>query len=377
MATEYIIIGGGIIGIMTALKLSEDSDSITLIDQSELGKESSWAGGGIISPLYPWRYEEAINQLAKFGQQCYPSLCQKLHNTTTIDPEIQHSGMLVITPNDCATAIAWAKQYQYNYQILKGAQLQSISQPITKHEGESIYFPEIDQVRNPRLMRSLKAYLSHKKISYQENTKVLDFNIKNGRINTLETNRNPITAKNFIICSGAWSAQLLAKLNTQTQVQPVKGQMILYRCPPDFIKPIILHNNHYIIPRRDGRILTGSTLEFDEFNKSTSKQALKVLKAAAEELIPALASYPIEHQWAGLRPGSPNGVPYIDKHPQYHNLFINCGHFRNGVNLAPGSAQVLSDIIHQRDCFINPDLFSFTAERKAEPFYQHLFKVEN
>ena len=143
----------------------------------------------------------------------------------------------------------------------------------------------------------------------------------------------------------------------QLPVKPVRGQMILYRAEPGVVQRIVLSQDRYVIPRRDGRILVGSTVEDVGFEKATTRAAMQELEAEARRIIPALANYPIEHHWAGLRPGSPHDIPYIMQHPRISGLFVNTGHFRNGVVLGPASARLLADILLQREPILDPLLY--------------------
>jgi glycine oxidase len=136
---------------------------------------------------------------------------------------------------------------------------------------------------------------------------------------------------------------LLAPTGLALQVGPVRGQMLLFKGPPGLVKTMTLYQQRYVIPRRDGRVLVGSTLEYVGYDKQTTPEARAELLRAACELIPELEHQPVEHHWAGLRPGSPQGIPVIGPHPGLDNLFINAGQFRNGVVLAPASARLLAD----------------------------------
>ncbi len=167
----------------------------------------------------------------------------------------------------------------------------------------------------------------------------------NGRLEGVSTSRGLFKARCVVVAGGAWSAGLLAGVGVRLPVEPVRGQMILYRAEPGLVRHIVLHRGRYLIPRRDGRILFGSTLERVGFDKSTTEAALASLRTDAETLVPALADFPVEHHWAGLRPGSPDGVPFIAEHPGVRQLFVNTGHFRNGVVLAPASVRLLTELV--------------------------------
>lgn len=154
--------------------------------------------------------------------------------------------------------------------------------------------------------------------------------------------------------AAAWTASLLGSLVADWRITPVRGQMLLFHAAPGQVRHIVLQGEHYLVPRRDGRILAGSTLEYVGFDKSTTRRAYDELHAAAVAVIPALARCPVEQHWAGLRPGSAQGIPLIGMHPQRRGLFINAGHFRNGVVTGPASARLLADMIFDRVPCVDP-----------------------
>ena len=158
-----------------------------------------------------------------------------------------------------------------------------------------------------------------------------------------------------VCASGAWSGALLEPTGIHLPIDPVRGQMILFKGRPGLLSCITLYKDRYAIPRRDGHVLFGSTLEYTGFNKQTTVEAREDLTRAAFELIPGLADLPIEKHWAGLRPGSPDGIPVVGAHPCIDNLYVNTGHFRNGVVLGLASANLLSDLIFQRQPSIQMD----------------------
>jgi glycine oxidase len=164
-----------------------------------------------------------------------------------------------------------------------------------------------------------------------------------------------------VIAGGAWSAALLRDTGLDLPVTPVRGQMIQFKARPGLLRHIVLDRDHYLVPRQDGLILAGSTLEHVGFDKSTTQAARDLLRERALQLVPALADCPIVRHWAGLRPGSKDGIPLIDEHPQIRGLYVNAGHYRNGVGMAPASARLLVDRILHRESFTQFAPYSLQA----------------
>ena len=205
--------------------------------------------------------------------------------------------------------------------------------------------PQVAQIRNPRLLSALRTDLLQSGVDFRENTKVEGFTQRQGHLTSIATNRGEIPTHRCLVAAGAWSGELLTATGLALPIAPVKGQMLLLSAPSLQLKTILLKNNRYIIPRRDGRVLVGSTLESCGYEKSITDAARLDLMQAAVEMIPALEDCPLERQWAGLRPGTADGVPFIGEHPTMAGLFVCSGHFRNGIVLAPASAHLVVDLM--------------------------------
>ena len=177
----------------------------------------------------------------------------------------------------------------------------------------------------------------------------------------LTTLRGEYSAGGYIVTAGAWSRELLGSWALRLNIKPMRGQMLLFKSSPGVLLHIVLHQGMYLIPRRDGHILVGSTLEDVGFDKGTTSDAKAQLVAEARMLLPVLNDLePMQH-WAGLRPGSPENIPTIARHPQLDNLYINSGHFRYGVTMAPASAEMLADIASSRAPILDIDAYAWPA----------------
>jgi glycine oxidase len=347
--TDCIIIGGGIIGMLTARNLQLAGKQVTLIEKGDTGRESSWAGGGIVSPLYPWRYANSITRLASWGQMRYSQLCRELLENTGIDPQYTESGLLIISPQEEQMALEWSIQFSRKLEIVTPDEAGQIEPAMRKSDNNGIWLENIGQVRNPRIVQALRADIERLGVAIITDTEVTKFNTLSGKISCVSTTKGNYEADQYAVCTGAWTASLLEPLGTGIPVQPVQGQMILFRAQAGDINRIVLEEDRYIIPRQDGRVVFGSTVEHVDFDKHITETAKQELHGIAVERFPVLKDKPVEHHWAGLRPGSPDGIPIISQHPEFENLFVNAGHFRNGVVLGPASCQLLTEIMLGHD----------------------------
>ncbi len=350
-AERILVVGGGVIGLLSAWMLARAGAQVTLLERRLLGGESSWAGGGIVSPLYPWRYSQAVTALALCSQHFYVGLCRQLFDLTGIDPELHETGLFWLDLEDEEAALQWAER---EHQPLRQVSLCSVREAVpglAPGYRRAVHWPGLANVRNPRLLKALQKVVG---VTLREHSAVEGLLLEGGRVCGVRTAEGELRADRVVLAAGAWSGQLLAKLGLDLPVEPVKGQMILYKCAEDFLPAMVLAKGRYAIPRRDGHILVGSTLEHVGFDKTPTEVALASLRASAEELLPGLAEAEVVGHWAGLRPGSPEGIPFIGEVPQYPGLWLNCGHYRNGLVLAPASCELLKNLMLGEAPIVDP-----------------------
>ncbi len=362
--SDFLVIGGGIIGLLTARELAQAGAAVTLLDKRETGAESSWAGGGIVSPLYPWRYADAVTRLARWSQSEYPTLCAALAQAGNTDPEYTRNGLLILDTDEEDAAMRWATNHGYDLRAVDGKEIEAIEPGLGAVPQRGLWMPEVAQVRNPRLVKALRSDLATR-IRIVEGAEVTELQVRAGRASGARAHGEIFNADKIVVCAGAWTAELLAQLGKTPDIHPVRGQMILFGANPADVNRIVLHRDRYVIPRRDGRVLMGSTLEEAGFDKTLSAQVKEELRRQATELVPALSRAPVENHWAGLRPSSPSGIPYIGAYPGIESLYFNAGHFRNGVVLGPASARLMADIVLDRPPIVAAEPYTLDAPRSG------------
>jgi glycine oxidase (EC 1.4.3.19) len=359
---DVLVIGGGIIGLLTARELQLSGAKVTLIEMGETGRESSWASGGILSPLYPWRAPEPITSLARWSQDLYPVLTAQLLESTGIDPEFTVSGLLVLDDEDLDQALDWGVRHGQPIEVIQDPPPHVIEPELGPHLARALHLPGIAQLRPPRLSKAIRRALE-RRIDLREREEVIERLIDGDRVRGVRTPKGRVEAGDVVICAGAWTAKLLEQLGAPPTIQPVRGQMLLFHAKPGQIHHITLYAGRYAIPRRDGRVLFGSTLEHTGFVKRTTAEDKEALYHEAIELFPVLRRTPIEDHWAGLRPGSPRGIPYIGAYPGIEGLYFNAGHFRNGLVMGPASARLMVDLILDREPILDPAPYALNAPR--------------
>ncbi|WP_421866881.1 glycine oxidase ThiO [Motiliproteus sp.] len=367
-SADVIIVGAGVMGLMAARELAAAGCNVTLLERGEAAREASWAGGGIVSPLYPWRYLDPITALASWSQGCYVELARELESETGLSPELRQKGLLMLSVDDEAEALSWADRHRRPLTRIGADEIRELEPHIRIERDVGLWMPEVASIRNPRLGRALRRSVElNPSIKLVSHAEVSHFELQQGRVTSVETAQGRFRADQFLVCGGAWSAGLMEALGLSLAVEPVKGQMLLFnnrnhdpKAP--LLDRVVLADGRYLIPREDGRILVGSTLERVGFDKQTSSEARESLYESALNMLPALQHCDVEAQWAGLRPGSPDGVPYIGAVEGVENLFLNAGHFRNGLVLAPASCRLVADLMLGRTPEIDPAPYRWSLQ---------------
>lgn len=357
---HVIIVGAGLMGLFTAWWLRQAGVRVTLVERGEPGREASWAGGGILTPLYPWRYPAPVWALSDWSLRQYPELVRELARRSGVDAQWMRSGMVVLDEDDRLEALSWGREQARTLEDWDSAALHGAIPGLGDHLS-AMYLPWAGQVRNPRLVRALVAALAGDGVEIRSGEPVQGLIANSARVSGVKTARESLHGDAVVVAAGAWSGRLLAP-EMALEVKPVKGQMLLLRGRRGLLSHMLLHNGRYVIPRRDGWLLVGSTLEYTGFDQDTTATARAQLMAAAATMLPALGELPVSRHWAGLRPASPNGIPFISAHPEVTGLYANAGHFRNGVVMAPASGRLMADLLLQRTPIVDPAPYAWLPE---------------
>lgn len=344
MAKHIIIIGGGIVGSMTAMELVNRGHRVTIVERNQIASqtsgESSWAGGGIIFPLLPWQYSEPVNTLTRAGADFYRELSQKLLRETGVDANFAQSGFLLLPQFDTNAAHAWCEKNRVAAQAVKAADydVQSLS------GDDALWLPEVCQIRPPYLMQAMRIWLEQNNVTMLEHTQLMPLQESHELNEWQTTGGEKLSADQFIVASGAWSFDLLKATSAKLNIKPMRGQILLYK-PEKNLRQMVYREGFYMIPRLDGYLLAGSTLEDVGFDNGVTAGVRDELRIKAEAIMPALKNQPIIKHWSGLRPGTPENLPTISAHPTIKNLFLNTGHFRYGLTMAPASAKLIAALM--------------------------------
>lgn len=343
--SDILIIGGGVIGLTAAHFLAGAGVSVTVLDSSDLGRQASWAGAGIIPPGNPDHAHTPYDQLRAHSSQMYPALSHQLREQTGIDNGYFVCGGLELVETEVDVAADEWRNEGLVFEELDAMALHQLEPALAPHLRRAFYLPHMAQVRNPRHVRALIASCTRQGVRLLPHWAVRTLVRTGSRLVAVETERGRLEAGRYLLTAGAWSDLLLQQVGWRPGIHPVRGQIALLNTGIPGVRPILLDGKQYLVPRGDGRILVGSTEELADFDAQPTAGGIAGLLALAATLVPTLAGAHLERCWAGLRPGSVDGLPYLGKVPGLDNLFVGAGHFRAGLQLSPASGLVLKELL--------------------------------
>lgn len=358
--SDVIVVGGGVIGLTIAWKLAEQGTAVTVVEQGTPGREASWAGAGMLPPANLDIATTPAQRLRALSHLHWNDWSHQLSDSTGIDNGYRACGAL---------EMAWSEeeliQAEKNlnaegaaFRKLMSPTLQQVEPALTAEISSALQLPEMAQVRNPRHLKALLAACRQRGVKFITGEPVIDFEQQGDRITGVRTGFRLLTADHYCLATGAWSKILGERLGWDLPVKPIRGQIVLLALESLPFTHILEIGPQYLVPRSDGRILIGSTMEDVGFVKQNSVDGVQSLIEFATRLVPELNQARFETCWSGLRPGSADGLPFIGKSDQWTNLLYAFGHFRDGLQQSCGTALLIQQLLQEEETSIDVTPFS-------------------
>ena len=330
---DAIIVGAGIIGLTLARELRKTGRRILVLERGEPGQEASYAAGGMLADCGPETPRE-IQELASMSARMYPEFVHEVQDEAGIDVDLRAQGTISFDG--------------LQYSCLNPSTLGLSAHELKVHEPGLIppgaiatLFPE--RSVDPRaLTAAVLNACRHRGVDISSGSEVTSIDVTGGRVVGVSTKKTKYSTPVVVNCAGAWSGQLG---EPTWPVRPVKGQMLAVAMPRrEFLKHVIRTADVYLIPRSSGRLLIGATLEEAGFDKRTVPDTIRRLYNAALRLMPELKDAKILEDWAGLRPGTADGLPILGR-TDVEGYYVATGHYRDGILLAPATAAIMETLI--------------------------------
>lgn len=349
MRRDVIIVGGGVIGCSIAWRLAQTGLKVTVLERRRVGCEASRAAAGMLSPQGESQTPGPFFDLCLRSRSIYRDFAKELNDASGIDVEYKDEGTLfvVLKGEDDAEHTRWAKwQLEAGLPLehVSADELRKIEPAVTESATRAIFLPEEHQVENRRLMDALEIAVKRAGVELIEGTEVTALSTDHGRITGVVCGSQRHESGTVVVAAGAWSSRLLEPTGLYVKVIPVRGQMIAVKGGTWPIDRVLHSSDVYIVPRGDGRILIGATVENVGFQKAVTVDAIEHLLSAAVRLVPSMSDLEIIETWSGLRPDTVDHLPIMGP-SGLGNLLLATGHFRNGILLAPITAELMSKVI--------------------------------
>ncbi|MCA1566845.1 MAG: glycine oxidase ThiO [Acidobacteria bacterium] len=382
---EAVVIGGGVIGLAVARELARGGAEVVLIERGEAGAESSWAAAGMLAPQVEADRADEFFKLAAASRDAYPAFARELEEESGVDIELDRTGTLYLAfteadEEECERRLLWQTRAGLRVERLTAVEVRALEPRVSARVRSALRFPLDGQVENRRLTSALAKACGRRGVRVITQTEVSTVKVEDGRAVGVETSRGMMRASSFVVACGAWSSMLRLDTaaaheisathggdaqETRPRIEPVRGQMLCF-APAAAQSPLVRHVVYsprgYLVPRRDGRLLAGTTTEHAGFDKSVTDTGREAITMQAREIAPAVDALVVSEAWAGLRPRGADDWPVLGALADVPNLFYATGHYRNGILLAPLTGALVAGMI-LRQGMTSPLLEAFTPER--------------
>jgi len=361
MIADLLIVGGGAIGLSLADCALRNGLRVTLIDKGPLGQEASWAGAGMLTcrpRLNRNPGSTDYHDLCLLSVKLHAQWSQRLLADTGIDIGYRVCGALelMFRSNDPAeyadlleNIVPGSNARGIPAIVLSQSEARNLEPALSVEVSGAVHFPGEAQVRNPRFLKALIKNVQRLGGELIENRAVADIDVTAGRVAGVKLVDGTVLHVGAVaVCAGAWTSQLarVVKLApASAKISPVRGQLLAYKLDPKIAARLLTAGNHYIVPRGDGVLLVGATHENVGFEKAATAEGEAELTQFGHRILPILKESRPVQSWSGLRPGLKGRHPLLGAVPGVQGLFISAGHYRNGLTLAPASAELLVDTI--------------------------------
>jgi glycine oxidase len=374
--TDAVVIGAGVIGCAVAWRLGQAGMRVVVVERGRVGGEASHAAAGMLAPLAEADREDEFFNLTAASLATYADFARELKASSGVDVEYRDEGTLclALTENDeeeLERRWQWLHEAGLNVRRLNAGSALKLEPLLNQTLRFALKFPGDHQVDNRRLMTALHGAARNAGIEFLTHTEARELLTENvagrSRVSGVVTARGEIHARTVVIAAGSWSSLLRCYESPQFEVEPVRGQMVAIEAPAPAVRHVIYSRRGYLVPRLSGYLIAGTTTERAGYDKRVTAGGVASIIKSAIEIMPCVADQAIIETWAGLRPHAPDDMPILGADPSVEGLIYATGHYRNGILLAPVTAQAISELIVKGESHVNLEPFSVArfANRQA------------
>jgi glycine oxidase len=337
---DVAIVGAGIVGCSIAFELAKAGMQVCVLERGGIGEESSAAAAGMLSGQHGVTNLGDRYRLHVEARELHARLADDLRERTGIDVGFCRWGLLelLFTAGEVRAADrCYAVQTQAGLRVerLSREETLALEPAVAPDLQGSIRYLDEAHVHNGRLTIALAEAARRIGVELRSGAPALALIRERERVVGIQTSTETVHAEAVIVANGAWASDLIRPLGLLLPVKPMRGQMLAVRTVPRAVSQIIYGRHMYLVPRPDGETLIGATVEDVGFRKEVTLEGLEELIQAGRRIAPGMMHQPVIRTWAGLRPGSPDGLPLVGPVAELPGLILAVGHYRNGILLGP------------------------------------------
>lgn len=347
---DVVIVGGGVIGCAVARELARRGAAVVVLERGRPGGGATWAAAGMLTPQGEGRVDGSFLRLCLASLDLYPEFAASVHGETGHDPAFRPMGTLVaaLSPDEAEGLRGELAEHRSRggaVEWLDGAAALDREPALAPGVVGALWFPREGQVDNRALGRALWSAAVGAGASVACDSEARSLLVRGSQVAGVRlADGRTVSGDCVVLAAGAWSGQLEG-LPRALPVRPVRGQMLALDAVPPVLSCLVSAAHVYLVPRSQGRVLVGATLEDAGFVSRTTARGVRGLLDGALRAVPSLEDAALAETWAGLRPGTPDGRPILGPDPAVDGLVYATGHFRNGILLTPVTAQLVADLI--------------------------------
>jgi glycine oxidase len=370
--SDAIVIGAGLIGLAVADALARRGLTVRVLDERAAHEAASWAGAGMLAPHPERAGHEAFERLCLRSFERYPAFVADLVERTAFDPKLRTDGVLIVAPSGSAAERLRERARELRARAvgatwLDAAEARDAEPALGADQHGALLVAAGGHVDNRRLLAALEAACRAAGVEIERDATGVRVEIEHDRVTGARTSRDRFAASHVVNAAGAWAGRIPGVPTVAAvPVVPVKGQMLALSCAPPPVRRVTWLDDHYLVPREDGRLLVGATIERAQFDGRVTAGAVRELLDAVLDRLPVLNDAALVETWAGLRPGTPDGLPYLGPTP-VEGYVLACGHYRNGILLAPETAHAIAELVDGKRAELDD---AFLLGRGARPDLQ-------
>jgi glycine oxidase len=348
-ATDVLVIGGGIIGCSIAWRLAQAGMKVTVLDRTEPGAEASSAAAGMLAPVSEMLSPRTFSELCVASSNLYSRFAAEIEESSGHHAGYRRDGSLLVALNEeLEKELAEVHRTQtaqgFTLYPLTAAEVHDREAGLSPQVRGGLFVPGDHWVDNKRLTRALLIACRRAGVRFEAGHAVHKFHTQGDHIAGVTAgNSASFTAKTYVLAAGCWSGKVAGGLGIHVPISPCCGQMMEFEAPRE-LPYVVRAGLHYLVPRPERRVLLGTTAEYTGFEKAVTAKGLHFILEGAVRLAPQVSEFRFLRAWAGLRPDTADHLPILG-YGEIENLVFATGHFRNGILLAPVTAEIIADLI--------------------------------